>query len=168
LQFVVDGMLGKLARWLRMMGHDVEYSNKTDDSELLTIAEKQHRILLTRDLELYRRAIAKQVDAFYVTGKTEVEKLAQLAERFRISLDIDMSTSRCPKCNAQVQPVSKETVAKRVQKNTFEHYTEFWECPNCGQVYWQGAHWTKIREMLGNARQNLQKTKKEMGLGSRE
>ena len=168
MQFVVDGMLGKLARWLRMMGHDVEYSNKTDDSELLTIAEKQQRILLTRDLELYRRAIAKQVDAFYVTGKTEQEKLAQLAERFRISLDIDMSTSRCPKCNTQVQPVSKEMVAERVEKNTFEYYTEFWECPNCGQVYWQGAHWTKIREMLDNARQNLQKTKKEMDLGSHE
>jgi uncharacterized protein with PIN domain len=160
LKFVIDGMLGKLARWLRMMGHDVKYSNNMDDSELLTIAKKQQRILLTRDFELYQHAVAKEVDAFYVQGQTEEQRLAELAKRFGISLEIDMATSRCPKCNTQVKPVSKEEVASRVEKSTFEHYTEFWECPKCGQVYWQGAHWTKIRETLKTAEQSLQKQKR--------
>ena len=160
MKFVVDGMLGKLARWLRMMGHDVEYSNNIDDSELLTIAKKQHGILLTRDFELYQRAITKEVDAFYVEGQTEEERLSELAKRFGIRLEIDMATSRCPKCNTQVKPVSKEDMANRVEKSTFEHYTEFWECPKCGQVYWQGAHWTKIRETLRTAGQNVQDLKK--------
>ena len=153
-------MLGKLARWLRMMGHDVEYSNNMDDSELLIIAKKQQRILLTRDFELYQRAVAKEVDAFYVQGQTEEQRLAELAKRFGIRLEIDMATSRCPKCNTQVEPVSKEEVVSRVEKSTFEHYTEFWECPKCGQVYWQGAHWTKIRETLKTAEQSLQKQKR--------
>jgi len=143
-----------------MMGHDVEYSNSLDDSELLTIAKKEQRILLTRDFELYQRAVSKEVDAFYVEGQTEEQRLAELAKRFGISLEIDMTTSRCPKCNTQVKPVSKEEVASRVEKNTFEHYTEFWECPKCGQVYWQGAHWTRIRETLKTSAQNLQKQKK--------
>jgi uncharacterized protein with PIN domain len=143
-----------------MMGHDVEYSNSMDDSELLTIAKKEQRILLTRDFELYQQAISKEVDAFYVEGQTEEQRLTELAERFGIKLGIDMATSRCPKCNTQVKPVSKEEVASRVEKSTFEHYTEFWECPKCGQVYWQGAHWTKIRETLKTARLNLQKQKK--------
>ncbi len=143
-----------------MMGHDVEYSNSMDDSELLTIAKKQQRILLTRDFELYQRAVAKEVDAFYVQGQTEEQRLAELAKRFGISLEIDMATSRCPKCNTQVKPASKEEVASRVEKSTFEHYTEFWECPKCGQVYWQGAHWTKIRETLKTAEQSLQKQKR--------
>ncbi|MGA2767055.1 MAG: Mut7-C RNAse domain-containing protein [Candidatus Bathyarchaeia archaeon] len=160
MKFVIDGMLGKLARWLRMMGHDVKYSNNMDDSELLTIAKKQQRILLTRDFELYQHAVAKEVDAFYVQGQTEEQRLAELAKRFGISLEIDMATSRCPKCNTQVKPVSKEEVASRVEKSTFEHYTEFWECPKCGQVYWQGAHWTKIRETLKTAEQSLQKQKR--------
>lgn len=160
MKFVIDGMLGKLARWLRMMGHDVEYSNSMDDSELLTIAKKQQRILLTRDFELYQRAVAKEVDAFYVQGQTEEQRLTELAKRFGISLEIDMATSRCPKCNTQVKPVSKEEVASRVEKSTFEHYTEFWECPKCGQLYWQGAHWTKIRETLKMAEQSLQKQKR--------
>ena len=143
-----------------MMGHDVKYSNNMDDSELLTIAKKQQRILLTRDFELYQHAVAKEVDAFYVQGQTEEQRLAELAKRFGISLEIDMATSRCPKCNTQVKPVSKEEVASRVEKSTFEHYTEFWECPKCGQVYWQGAHWTKIRETLKTAEQSLQKQKR--------
>jgi uncharacterized protein with PIN domain len=160
LKFVIDGMLGKLARWLRMMGHDVKYSNSLGDSELLTIAKKEQRTLLTRDFELYQHAVTKEVDAFYVQGQTEEQRLAELAKRFGISLEIDMATSRCPKCNTQVKPVSKKKVASRVEKSTFEHYTEFWECPKCGQVYWQGAHWTKIRETLKTAGTNLQKPKK--------
>jgi len=160
LKFVVDGMLGKLARWLRMMGHDVEYSNSMEDSELLTIAKKDHRILLTRDFDLYQHAVGKEIDAFYVEGQTERERLAELAARFGIRLEIYMAMSRCPKCNAQVKPVSKEKVASRVEKNTFENYIDFWECPKCGQVYWQGAHWTKIRETLKTAEQNLREQKK--------
>jgi hypothetical protein len=143
-----------------MMGHDVEYSNSMDDSELLTIAKNEQRILLTRDFELYKHAVAKEVDVFYVEGQTEEERLTELAARFGISLEIDMATSRCPKCNTQVKPVSKEEMASRVEKSTFEHYTEFWECPKCGQVYWQGAHWTKIRETLKTAGQNVHDLKK--------
>jgi hypothetical protein len=160
LKFVVDGMLGKLARWLKMMGHDVEYSNSMDDSQLLAIAKKEHRILLTRDFQLYQHAVAQEAEAFYVQGQTEEERLAELATRFGISLEIDMATSRCPKCNTAVKHIPKEKVASRVEKNTFEHYTEFWQCPNCGQVYWQGAHWTKIRETLKTAEQRLQKQRK--------
>jgi uncharacterized protein with PIN domain len=143
-----------------MMGHDVKYSNSTGDSELLTIAKNEQRILLTRDFELYQHAVTKELDAFYVQGQTQEERLAELAARFGISLEIDMATSRCPKCNTQVKPVSKEEVASRVEKNTLEHYTDFWECPKCGQVYWQGAHWTKIRETLKTAGQNVRRQKK--------
>ena len=159
MKFVIDGMLGKLARWLRMMGHDVEYSNNMDDSGLLTIAKEEHRILLTRDFALYQLAVAREVEAYYVEGRTEQEKLAELATRFGISLEIDMATSRCPKCNTQVKTVLTEKVAGRVEKNTLEHYTDFWECPKCGKIYWQGAHWTKIRETL-KISASLQKLKK--------
>jgi len=150
-------MLGKLTRWLRMLGHDVEYSSKLDDDQLLTIAKKERRILLTRDLELYQQATAKGIDAFYLEGKTEAEKLAQLAQRFSIQLEIDMTTSRCPKCNTRVKLISKEKVANKVEKSTFSYYNEFWECTKCGQIYWQGAHWTRIRKTLEKAKENLEK-----------
>ncbi|MEM2412421.1 MAG: Mut7-C RNAse domain-containing protein [Candidatus Bathyarchaeia archaeon] len=153
MKFIADGMLGKLTRWLRMLGHNVKYSNKLDDAQLIAIAKKEQRILLTRDLELYQQAAAKGIQAFYVNGQTEAENLAKIAQKFGISLDVDMKRSRCPKCNAQVKPIPKEKVAGRVEETTYAHYNEFWECPKCGQIYWQGAHWTRIRKTLETAKE---------------
>jgi uncharacterized protein with PIN domain len=153
-------MLGKLTRWLRMLGYNVKYSNKLDDAQLIMITKKERRILLTRDLELYQQATAKGVDAFYLEGKTEEEKLAELAKRFKIKLDIDMTRSRCPKCNAQVKLIPKERVADKVEKSTFAYYSEFWECPKCGQIYWQGSHWARIRKTLEKAEEILEKDRK--------
>lgn len=155
MKFVVDGMLGKLARWLRMLGHNVKYSNSMDDSQLLVLAKNEHRTLLTRDFELYQRAVARGFDAFYVEGGTEEERLAEVARRYGIRLEIDMSVSRCPKCNTTVRQISKEEVRGRVEESTFGYYDEFWECPKCRQVYWRGAHWTRIRKTLEAAESDL-------------
>jgi uncharacterized protein with PIN domain len=152
VKFIADGMLGKLVRWLRMLGQDVMYSTQFEDAELMTMAEQEQRVLLTRDLELYKRALAKGIDAFYVEGRTEAEKLAELAERFNFSLTIDLKRSRCPRCNAKILLTPKEQLASEVEKNTFTYYSEFWKCPNCGQVYWQGAHWKGILATLEEAK----------------
>jgi len=160
VKFIADGMLGKLTRWLRMLGHNVKYSNKLNDAELTVIAKKERRILLTKDLELYQRAIAKGINAFYVEGRTEAKRLAELAKRFNIPLVIDLKNSRCPRCNTKLRATPKEKLAGKVEKNTFAYYDDFWECPKCGNIYWQGAHWGRIRATLEEAEENL---KKEFG-----
>lgn len=157
MKFITDGMLGKLTRWLRMLGHNVKYSNNLNDVQLMEIARKERRILLTRDLDLYQQALAKGISAFFVEGSNEAEKLANLAKRFGFKLDMDMNVSRCPKCNARVKPVSKEKVAERVAKTTFSFYDKFWECAKCGQIYWQGAHWERIDKTLEEAKVTLEK-----------
>jgi uncharacterized protein with PIN domain len=151
VKFIADGMLGKLTRWLRMLGQDVKYSNQFEDAELIMTANKEHRILLTRDSELHQRAIAKGIDAFYMGGQTEAEKLAELAERFDFPLTIDLKRSRCPRCNTKIRLTPKEKLAGKVEKNTFIYYDEFWKCPKCGHIYWQGAHWNGIRATLEEA-----------------
>ena len=151
-KFIADGMLGKLTRWLRLLGYDVKYSTVADDSKLMAAAKKERRVLLTRDLALYQQATAKGIEAFYLGGNNEAERLALLSKRFKTRLEVDMRLSRCPKCNTKVRPIAKEKVAGTVKKNTFAHYAEFWKCPKCGQVYWQGAHWIKIRKTLEMAR----------------
>jgi uncharacterized protein with PIN domain len=151
-------MLGKLARWLRMLGHDVRYSVELDDAQLLAVARKERRTLLTKDLALYQQATAKGIEALYTDGQTEGERLAEVAKRFGVELEIDMNVSRCPKCNTRVRPVPKETVAERVEDNTFSNYDEFWRCPKCSQIYWQGAHWTKIRKTLEMAKKEKEET----------
>jgi uncharacterized protein with PIN domain len=149
-------MLGKLARWLRMLGHDVEYSIKMGDNELLAVAKKENRVLLTRDFELYHRAVSKGIEVFYVNAKNETGRLAQLASRYSLDLEIDMDKSYCPKCGAKLNPASKEQIQNDVEANTLLYNDKFWKCHSCGQVYWQGAHWKKITDTLKTAQQKQQ------------
>ena len=155
MKFLTDGMLGKLTRWLRMLGHDVKYSNELEDHELLIIAKEEQRILLTKDLELCQRFAAKGLEALSVIVVTKYEKLAELSQRYGISLVMDMDNSRCPKCNTKLQAVLKEKVAGLVSKNTFAHYCDFWRCSGCGQVYWQGAHWGRIDSTLKSSEEKV-------------
>lgn len=155
MNFIVDAMLGKLARWLRIMGHNVKYAAKTNDAELIDISEKEKRILLTRDFALYKHGLAKNVETFYVEGNNEVERLSGLAKRFNIALNVNLKKSRCPLCNAKLKSVPKTTIENELRKNTLLHYDTFWKCPTCHQIYWQGSHWAKIFLALQDAQEKL-------------
>lgn len=156
MKFLADAMLGKLSRWLRMLGQDVEYNVKLGDDQLLVQAKAEGRVLLTKDFELYQRAFGRGLEAFYLQGASEAERLAELAKRFNLTLEIDMDKSHCPRCNAKLQTASKEQVEGDVEKNTFLYYDKFWKCPNCGHVYWQGAHWKQIQQTLTQAKETKQ------------
>jgi hypothetical protein len=155
LKFITDGMLGKFTRWLRLLGLDVEYASDTEDKKLMAMAKKEKRTLLTSDLELFQQANAHHVEAFLVEGVTEAERLACLARQYVFPLEVDVTISRCPKCNTQIREVPKGEVAEKVEKATFTYYNEFWQCPNCGQIYWQGAHWKRIASTLDEAKKIL-------------
>ncbi len=155
MNFVLDGMLGKLTRWLRIMGYDAKYSTTLSDDELLSIAMNEKRVLLTRDLALYQRASSRTVEAYYVEGTNVVDWLVELSNRFNIPLNIDLEKSRCPKCGTKLSSARKEEIKEIVEKNTLMYYEDFWICPNCGAVYWQGAHWTNIRSALDKTREIL-------------
>lgn len=159
MNFIIDGMLGKLTRWLRMLGHDSKYSPTIDDKQLMSLAKQERRILLTKDQALYQQARAKGIEAYYIEGNTEPERLSEIAARFKIPLELDMAQSRCPQCNTPLTSVPKEDIAEKLEKNTLLYYKKFWSCPKCGSVYWQGAHWTKIRETLKETKQKLEEKK---------
>jgi len=161
VKFLADSMLGKLARWLRMLGQDVAYNIQLKDNELLDLAKKESRVLLSKDLELYQRAIARDVDAFFVEGKSESERLAEVAKRYGLNLSFDMEKSLCPVCNTKLTATPKEELSGELQKNTFTYYEKFWKCPNCGQIYWQGAHWKQISNTLNEAQAKLEKLREK-------
>lgn len=161
MKFVADGMLGGLTRWLRMLGQDIVYSVKLDDSQLLGLAKREERALLTKDFQLYKRAISRDLDAFYVEGKSEPERLSEVTERYGFTLEIDMDKSRCPVCNTPLKAAPKEELQGELEENTYTYYDNFWRCPNCGQIYWQGAHWKHIQSTLNQAQQKKQKIDKE-------
>ena len=155
LLFIADGMLGKLTRWLRMLGHDVDYYRSADDNKLVLLAESEKRVLLTRDLELYQRAVSRGLEAVFFDTTDWVEMLVVLAKQFGLRMDVGLSFSRCPKCNGVLEVVSKEAVIDKIPEATSVHYDDFWSCVNCGQVYWQGAHWKRIRLTLEAVKSRL-------------
>jgi len=161
VKFLADSMVGKLARWLRMLGQDVAYNVNLNDNELLDLAKKENRVLLSKDLQLYQRANARDIEAFFVEGKSESERLAEVAKRYGLELVIDMEKSRCPLCNTRLTATPKEQLSGELQKNTFTYYEKFWKCPKCGQIYWQGAHWRQISSTLNEAQAKLEKLKEK-------
>lgn len=152
MKFVIDGMLGSLARWLRLMGHEVDYVKDTPDAELLQRAREA--VLLTSDLALYRTATARGLETHLIKGKTQAEKLSRVAKRFGLTLRVNASTSRCPTCGSLISAVDKESVHLTVPAATLRRQKKFWKCVNsqCGKVYWRGAHWKRIEETLIKAR----------------
>lgn len=164
MKFLVDGMLGKLARWLRLIGCDVKYLNNVSDRQLIEEAKNEGRILLTSDIQLYRLANARGIETYLVEGKTEAEKLARVSARFNIKLDANANTSRCTACNSILKPVPKRELKGKISEKTLKAYAEFWKCsnPKCGKIYWSGRQWQNIIETLEEARKLLTAPKSEL------
>lgn len=135
----------------------MEYTTAMADETLILEAKKTSRILLTRDIQLFQRAMTRGAEALLIEGRDEAENLADLATRFKFRLQINLKTSRCSKCNTQIRSVRKDRIIDRIPEKTSTYYNEFWECPNCKQVYWQGAHWKRIEKTLRDARKALKK-----------
>jgi len=154
LRFVVDGMLGGLARWLRMLGYETEYDSNMDDNTLLHNSNGGGTFLLTRDEELYNRAKSKGIASVLVLGESEEVRLAQLVQTLGISLEIDMASTRCPECGSELKEISKEDASSSVPSASLRHYDQFWRCAraDCAKTYWVGSHWRKIRQTLEEAR----------------
>lgn len=154
MRFVVDGMLGGLARWLRILGYETEYNSNMDDDNLLDHSEKKEAILLTRDEELHNRAKRKGIHSILILGYIVDANLAQLARDLEIPLEIDMAATKCPKCGSALQEISKEDASKSVPSASLKLYDKFWKCTkvDCGKTYWVGSHWKKIRQTLVEAR----------------
>ena len=147
-------MLGGLARWLRMLGYETQYEPNVDDDSLLQLSQVNDTVLLTRDEELYKRAKKRSITSVLVLGDAENVRLAQLAKNLGISLEVNMSSTRCPECGSTLSEISKDEAAKSVPVTSLKLYERFWRCTNegCAKTYWVGSHWKRIHETLEEAR----------------
>ncbi len=148
--FIVDSMLGKLATWLRLTGHDAMYSTVIHDDEFLRIAIDTGGILLTSDKELYHRGVDAGVDTMLVRGTVD-EEVASVFLKYEIKPYADASISRCTKCNGALEHIieeDKERIKGLVMDQTYEHYDEFWLCRYCKSVFFQGGYWTNIQKYM--------------------
>jgi len=134
-KFIVDAMLGSLAKWLRLLGYDTLYSTSYNDAQIISIAARAKRIMVTSDKGLYRRAIKAGLRAVLLPESGVTESLARLASAGLIELRVDPSKSRCPLCNGVLKEVTdKNLVRGRVPPGALAKYSKFYVCTRCGHV----------------------------------
>jgi hypothetical protein len=143
MRFVVDSMLGKLAKWLRLLGIDTLYYRDASDQELIEIAAREGRILLTADRELFR---CRRAATFFVSADQWRVQIRQVMRAF--DLDARHAFTRCPVCNAALAATARELVRDCVPPHIFETQWVFGRCPNCGRIYWPGSHFQGAQSEL--------------------
>lgn len=137
-------MLGRLAKWLRLIGYDTLYYKKIEDSQLIRVAMREGRILLTRDAQLVKRGGFQSL--FIESGELEIQ-LAQVIREARLKPRLKASVL-CPLCNGELQTVKKEQVRGLVPTYVYAAQRDFSRCPRCGKIFWKGSHWQKIERRL--------------------
>ncbi len=136
-RFVADVMLGRLAKWLRIAGFDVLYSNRFTDDELVALARRDGRVLLSRDTRLLiRRAVKRFI--FLESDKIQ-DQIRQIFEIIGTA-HLPKLLSRCLACNEVLDEVTRDAVQGIVPPYVYETQTRFKSCPRCRKVYWAGTH----------------------------
>ncbi|NEP85270.1 MAG: Mut7-C ubiquitin/RNAse domain-containing protein [Okeania sp. SIO3B3] len=145
-RFVLDVHLGKLAKYLRLVGFDTLYRNDYDDPELAEISQNENRILLTKDRNLLKRKIVKH--GYCVRSNDSQVQLLEIVNRFDLKKSINRKKGRCLTCNTILEKVKKEKVLHHLEPLTFQYYDDFSYCQECDQVFWKGSHYDKMKESL--------------------
>lgn len=150
--FVLDVHLGKLARLLRILGFDALYRNDYEDPQLVDIAEREARVLLTRDRRLlfHRRVI----HGHFVRHCNPAEQVRDIIGHYQLGNNIK-PFSRCSRCNGVVVAVDKQEILERLEPKTIIYYDTFFRCCECQQIYWYGSHMQGILSMLHDIGVNI-------------
>lgn len=146
-RFIADTHLGGLAHLLRMLGFDTLYDNGFEDSMIAAVAEKENRIVLTRDRELLKRRTITH--GCYVRALKSQPQLKEICERLDLARSARPFTL-CPHCNAPLRPVDKTVVEDLLPSQVRAQYQRFRTCDLCQRVFWEGNHWQAIRELLAD------------------
>ena len=147
-RFLIDLNVGRLAKWLRVMGYDAVFLPDADDGELLRVAKMQGRVLVTRDRYILERRVVTSGEAkvLLVSSDDFRRQMHELAST--LSLDFQSSFSRCIECNQALRSIAKEQVEERVPPFVFSTQEQFHECRQCRRLYWRGTHWHNMRAEL--------------------
>lgn len=155
-KFFVDAMLGTLAKKLRLLDFDTSYSSNIDDDDLISRAEKESRIIVSKDDLLIQIALKKGISAVLVTKKDDLEQILEIHEKFPLGkLTISPSTTRCPICNGSLLAEEKEPLRKVVPARIFDSFDNFWRCERCHKVYWQGSHIDNLQKFVSELNERI-------------
>jgi len=137
MKFIADIMLGRLAKWMRLLGFDVLYDRAISDNEIIRISLEQARVILTRDTGLVARPLAS--NHVFINNDNVRQQLQQVLTTFHIT-SMPGPLTRCSVCNTLLLPVAKQDVRDLVPLYVYEKNNTFLRCESCRKIYWQGTH----------------------------
>jgi uncharacterized protein with PIN domain len=145
-KFMVDFMLGRLCRWLRLIGEDAEYFKESDRGGIIYRSLTEKRIILTRDHRLSKK---KALGLCLIMSDNFREQLKQVVEEFGLVVEDEKIFTRCTLCNTPIIPILKEEAEGKVPEYVYETQDEFSFCPKCSKIYWKGTHRELIQKVIG-------------------
>lgn len=147
-RFIVDANVGKLARWLRMMGYDTVFINDIDDDTLVSKGLEEKRVVLTKDTQVTLRRVVTsgKLKALLIKDDDVRAQLRQVVEAMK--LNRRQQFTRCLECNETLVPRSRDEVHDLVPPFVFKTQSRYVQCPVCTRVYWRGTHWQRMNHEL--------------------
>ncbi len=147
-RFIADAMLGSLARKLRALGFDTDYYRSGDDQGLMKLASESRRVIITSDRALASVAAARGGSAILVSGRNDGNRIRALVRgAARANIKLVRGHPLCSLCGGQLVTLAKKDVAGMVPPSVERRHRLFFSCPSCGQLYWRGSHWKKLRSL---------------------
>jgi len=143
-RFIIDANLGRLARYLRLLGFDTLYRNNYPDQEIARIAQQDRRIVLTRDRALLQHKSITH--GYFVRSDKPREQVKEILARLDL-YDHARPFTRCMRCNGEMEDVAKDAVDHQLQPRTRQYYDHFRRCTACGQAYWRGSHFERMERL---------------------
>lgn len=149
VKFIVDVMLGRLANYLLLLGYDCEYRRQFPDKQLLQLARKENRIIITRDAELAEQCSESKI--CYLKTTELLEQLKIVKNKFSLEFTVERLFTRCTGCNQQLVELDREEIeAEKIPPRTRSWLQRYFKCPACEKIYWRGTHYQQVKERLEN------------------
>lgn len=148
-KFIVTGELGRLARWLRILGFDCIFFFREAKKDLVIESLREDRVILTRESRMSRFSGVRMV---HIESDFVEEQLAQVIKSLHLKVDRKKIFTRCVECNTPITLVKKEDVKSKVPPYVYKTQEEFMNCPNCKKVYWKGTHWGLANKFLNGVK----------------
>lgn len=145
IKFVLDVHLGKLCKFLRMLGFDTCYRNNLDDDEIVKISVEESRIILTRDIGILKNG--QVTHGYWLRSQDSREQLREVIRRFDLRSQL-RPFYRCMVCNGTIGFVEKSYVEQQLGANTRAFFNSFYQCSVCGKIYWEGSHYENMKVFL--------------------
>jgi len=145
MKFILTRELGRLAKWLRILGFDSEYFREDNIGPLIIQALRDNRIILTRNLKMHDIYGTKII---YIKSERFSEQVTQLLKELKLAPDSKQMFSRCVICNAGLTAAEKEKIKDKVPEYVFATQDNFVTCPQCKRIYWRGTHWGNVKKIL--------------------